>query len=95
MSAHYSPDDVHDEASFLEFVRHLAQDRAGAARSESPSTPASAWSTEWQNSTIESFLEAACSWAEDSGFGRRQGLDDSVSPWRRMAVFLHAGKIYE
>jgi hypothetical protein len=49
----------------------------------------------WQNGTIEQFLEAALSWAEDTGFGRTQGLADNVVPWRRLAVFLYTGKIYE
>ena len=49
----------------------------------------------WQNLTIEDFLEAALAWAEASNFGRSQGVDDSANPWRRLAIFLYCGKIYE
>ena len=49
----------------------------------------------WQNATIDQFLQAAVAWAEDSDFGRRQELVPDASPWRRLAVFLYAGKIYE
>jgi hypothetical protein len=48
----------------------------------------------WENHTIESFLEAAGSWAHATDFGFPQGLADA-SPWKKMAVFLYCGKIYE
>lgn len=72
---------VHDRQTFLDFVRRLRSD----------------WldhSSEWENITIDSFLESAIAWAEDSAFGRTQGLTDS-EPWRQFAVFLMAGKRYE
>ena len=47
-----------------------------------------------QNITIEPFLEAACAWAEDTDFGARQDLS-GASPWKKFAVFLYCGKIYE
>jgi hypothetical protein len=46
------------------------------------------------NHTIADFLDAAVSWAEDSSFGAQQGLIDAA-PWKRFAVFLYCGKIYE
>jgi hypothetical protein len=49
----------------------------------------------WQNDTIEHFLESALAWAQDSNFGRSQGLSEDVNAWRRFAVFLFCGKIYE
>lgn len=72
---------VTDEATFLEFVRALANDRRAEGKA-------------WQNDSIEDFLEAAGSWADDSGFGARQGLS-AASPWKKFAVFLYCGKIYE
>jgi hypothetical protein len=43
----------------------------------------------------EQFLEAALSWADDTGFGRAQGLADDVVPWRWLAKLMYTGKIYE
>jgi hypothetical protein len=72
---------VNDEATFLAFVRALAADRQQDADG-------------WENDSIEGFLESASSWAEDSNFGSRQGLSAS-SLWKKFAVFLYCGKIYE
>ena len=89
------PDTVTDEASFLEVVRALEADRRLAAALEEQDPHGCGAPRGWQNSTIEQFLESALAWAEDSHFGRRQHLGDVVSPWRRLAVFLYCGKIYE
>jgi len=51
-------------------------------------------SAAWENTTIESFLEAAAAWARDSQFGQTQGLK-TANPWRVFATFLYCGKIYE
>lgn len=72
---------VTDEATFLDFVRALAADRQLDAEG-------------WENDSIDGFLESASSWAEDSNFGARQGLS-SASLWKKFAVFLYCGKIYE
>jgi hypothetical protein len=72
---------VTDEATFLEFVRALAADRRNNAQA-------------WESDSIQDFLEASSSWAEDSEFGARQGLA-AASPWKKFAVFLYSGKIYE
>jgi hypothetical protein len=90
-----NPDSVTDEASFLDFVRALEADRRLAAKLGEQEPHGYAVHRGWQNATIERFLEAAVAWADDSEFGRRQALGADVSPWRRLAVFLHAGKIYE
>lgn len=89
---------VTDQESFLAFMRALAQDRRSAAEAESKNA-ASPYgygpdAGGWENTSIESFLEAAIAWAEDSNFGLKQGLAP-VSPWRKFAVFLYCGKIYE
>ena len=96
MKLHELVDAVTDENSFLAFVKALRKDRELAAAAEKVSelemfAPAQRG---WENSTIESFLGAACSWAEDTRFGATQDLE-SASSWRKFAVFLYCGKIYE
>lgn len=86
------PDVVCDERSFLAFVKLLAEDRRQADLVDEGPCGAP---RRWQNHTIQSFLEGATSWAEDSDFGRSQDLDESTNPWHRFAVFLYCGKIYE
>lgn len=83
---------VVDEATFLVFVEALANDRrvadckaVDAGREVQNS---------WQNDSIQNFLEAGHAWAQDSAFGANQGLS-SASPWKKFAVFLYCGKIYE
>jgi hypothetical protein len=72
---------VNDEATFLAFVDALIADRQTNGES-------------WENNSIEGFLESASSWATDSNFGARQGLSQA-SLWKKFAVFLYCGKIYE
>jgi hypothetical protein len=90
-----NPGVVDDEASFLAFVRALEADRRLAAAIEHQYPQAGNAARGWQNATIEQFLECAIAWAEASEFGRRGSLGNRASPWRRMAEFLHAGKVYE
>jgi hypothetical protein len=87
---------VADQSSFLAFARALKADREHAAKIESdPSAVAGEREVEaWQNVTIESFLGAAIAWAEDSRFGASQGLKHD-NPWKKFAVFLQCGKMYE
>ena len=89
-------DRVHDRASFFDFVRQLALDRAQAAELETknPSSPYGPDAGGWENSTIESYLDAALGWAEDTDMGTTQGLSSTPS-WKEFATFLYLGKIYE
>jgi len=89
-------EDVKDIESFLVFARALAADRTASVAQEkkNPSSPYGANANGWENTTIESFLESAIAWAEDSDFGVTQGLSLS-NPWKQFAVFLYCGKIYE
>jgi hypothetical protein len=87
---------VNDEESFLVFVDALRKDREFDAEAEQdlPSNPYGASARGWNNVTIQSFLKAAQSWAEATQFGATQNLGE-LSPWRKFATFLYAGKIYE
>ena len=87
---------VTDEASLVEFISALAADREDEVAKEKlhPSSPCGRGVNGWENITIESFLEAASAWAEDS----RNGLSafpKEQNPWRRCAAILYAGKTYE
>lgn len=92
MELHEQLETVVDEKTFLAFVTALEKDRRDNAvtgiddfgRNESG----------WENHSIEDFLEAARTWAADSGFGSKLGLE-SASPWKKFAVFLYCGKVYE
>ncbi|WP_374088038.1 hypothetical protein [Methylomicrobium lacus] len=96
MELHEQLEQVTDQASFLAFVRALAKDRASAVQAEMK-RPGSSYGPDaggWENTSIESFLESAAAWAEDSNFGSQQGLA-SANPWRKFAAFLYCGKVYE
>ena len=86
---------VVDRDSFLTFVKALITDREDEIMKEKehPSSPFGAGANGWENGTIESYLEAAVSWAEDSR-GQPLGLPEEPS-WKAFATFLYCGKIYE
>jgi len=96
MELHDLLETVSDEQSFLAFVNALRKDREidVAVEKASPSSPYGPTHGGWENVTIGSFLESACSWAEDTGFGESQNLR-GASPWKKFAMFLYLGKIYE
>jgi hypothetical protein len=88
-------DKVVDQESFLEFVRALMADREDEVRKEreNPSNPYSRGWNGWENITIEGFLESAIAWAEDSNFG--ENIEPIANHWKKFALFLYGGKIYE
>jgi len=89
-------DNVKDQESFILFVRDLIADRQDEVKkeSENPSNKYGPGANGWENGSIESFLDAGLSWAEDTDFGETQGLGDECV-WRKIANFLYCGKIYE
>lgn len=95
-----NPDTVHDRESFLGFVRALVADRVAAVEAEkrNPTDPCVLRLVPdaggWYNFTVESYLDAAVSWAEDTNMGESQGLPADPS-WKAFALFLLCGKIYE
>ncbi|MFN8480117.1 MAG: hypothetical protein U0074_20035 [Kouleothrix sp.] len=74
---------VSDQRSFIAFVRMLQAERAD------PQTRA-----EWENETIEAYLEAAAAWAEDAPM-QLPPTTDAAAIWQTFARFLYCGKIYE
>ena len=89
-------DAVSDATSFLAFAQLLAQDRQDDVRKEAadPSNPYGPSANGWENGTIEEFLDSAVAWGESTDMGLSQGLSPE-NPWKRFAVFLYCGKIYE
>jgi hypothetical protein len=92
MELHEHLEAVVDEYSFLAFVRALLRDREMEAVKFIGASGRGA--NGWENHTIDTFLEGALAWAEDSNVGASQGLANA-SPWKRFATFLYCGKIYE
>ena len=88
-------DRVVDQESFLAFARALRDDKANEAEKgkANPSNPYGHGWNGWENTTIEGFLESAVAWAEDSEFGNK--IESTENPWKKFALFLHGGKIYE
>ena len=74
-------ENVKDESTFLEFVKALKEDYHNANQ-------------EWQSTTVDQFLDSALAWSNDSSLGESQGLSN-INVWKKFAVFLYCGKIYE
>ncbi|AXJ04786.1 hypothetical protein CFN16_11845 [Pseudomonas fluorescens] len=87
---------VRDEESFIRFVEALGADFASERLLEhnAPSSIDRSDSQEWENGTVDAFLDAAAAWAHASN---RSPLADSAQPnvWQRCAAILFAGKFYE
>ena len=87
------PNKVHDRESFSQYSEWMIADRRNAENLEKSAPKLYRWggASDWQNSSISIFLEAAMSAAEaqdDSG-GATQPA------WKDLANFLYLGKIYE
>lgn len=85
---------VHDEASFREFLEILMKDRRSEANKEK--VEATSFyehddEPEWQNFTIEDFLESAINWAQATE-NVPQYYSIPPNPWRRAAQIILAGK---
>ena len=95
MELHEYLDRVKDQESFLEFARALQTDKEDEDRKEKekPANPYSYGWNGWVNNTIDGFLESAIAWSEDSNFGNN--IENTENPWKKFALFLYGGKIYE
>jgi hypothetical protein len=88
-------DRVHDEATFVAFIKALSEDFAEEREIEKrePSPPYGPGALGWENGSIDAFLEAAAAWA--SSPVQKEALRDPVNPWQRCAEILYAGKFHE
>ena len=82
---------VNSKQSFLDFVDALKQDRIDELEKEKikKSSPYGPGANGWENGTIETFLDAIHSFAQDS---------DEIKGepnWKTFALLLMAGKMYE
>ena len=71
-------EDVHDKRTFIAFIGKLRAELADPVRFD-----------EWENATLESFLEAMEAWATDAS------KPPGNNPWQHAAILLAAGKSYE
>lgn len=89
---------VCDEDTFLNFLVALRDDREASIAQETltPSSPYGPESLEWENTTIERFIDAAVRWALASKIGL-PSADYALSKnaWRRCAEILYVAKSYE
>jgi len=83
---------VMDEGSFMDFARALQSDKENETEKEkiNPTNPYSHGWNGWENSNIEGFLESAIAFTEDS-----KPWADEPNLWKKFALFLYGGKIYE
>ena len=90
---------VHDRETFLAFVSALAADRGRAAEAERivPLSPGRAEPGSSESTTIESYLDAASSWARDVSAlnDDRAAWFPEAPSWAAFARFLYMGKLYE
>ncbi|WP_088347461.1 MULTISPECIES: hypothetical protein [Rhodomicrobium] len=89
---------VVDEASFLRFLKALADDWNDEEAKErgQPSHPYGPGANGWENGTIGNFLEAAAAWANASPAEASRIVETAAGTvWQRVAQILLAGKFYE
>jgi hypothetical protein len=96
---HEMVEGVCDRTTFIAFVHALSDDRRDEVQKEqhSPSNPLGPGANGWENTTIETFLEAAAAWAEDTIklTDVRQTWFSETATWQAFARFLYMGKLYE
>ncbi|ACK69911.1 conserved hypothetical protein [Gloeothece citriformis PCC 7424] len=83
---------VNSRDTFLEFVAALRADlvASNAQETVAPSSPYVPNACDWENPSLERYLQALHTWIEDMG--------DRISEppsWRTFADILYAAKIYE
>lgn len=89
-------DTVNDEDSFLDFLDAMAEEfaKSQAVEAKVPSPPFSQGAMGWENSRIDTFLDAAIRGAEQTAkLPDWKNKDDNV--WRRCAEIIYFGKVYE
>ena len=92
LELHNLLENVKDEATFLVFAKALYEDKEDETIKNRVNALPQLFegSNSWQNTSIEGFLESAIAFTEDSP--QWQG---EKNLWRKFALFLYGGKIYE
>jgi hypothetical protein len=92
MELHEMIDRVDSKESFLEFVAALRADLEASLAEERvhPSSGYGPAARDWENPSLDRFLEAMQAWAEDTG-----ERVPSQASWRTFAKMLYAAKHYE
>lgn len=82
---------VKDKESFLLFLNVLKDDKIDENLKESltPSSPYANGINGWVNNSIDSYLDAIISYAEDSNT-----IEEPLN-WHTIALLFYIGKIYE
>ena len=89
---------VSDEASFIAFLRHLADEREAleAMAREGKAVPGFLSGLgDWEYDTIGGFLDAAAARGESGAGYDFDEVSRADNPWRRAARILLMGKYYE
>lgn len=84
-------EDVVDLETFLRFARALQAECSADARDSPNAVNLTPSKRGWYNNRLDSYLEAAISWADDSSRVR----PFAVNHWKFLADFLLAGKLCE
>ena len=84
MDLHAKVDSVGSRDQFVDFLNALRQD-------------AVAQPEEWQNKTLDEYLEALAAWVQDmDGYYKNNNRSVPTSPsWRNLAEMMLAAKYYE
>ena len=92
MQLHELVERVNSRSTFLAFVSALHADLLASHAEESVplSSPYGPNARDWENPSLDRYLEALQSWTEDMG----ERLPEPPS-WRTFADILYAAKIYE
>ncbi|MEJ5219104.1 hypothetical protein WG622_12685 [Cognatishimia sp. D5M38] len=87
---------VEDFPAFLAFLEAMRKDWANTFASaglQNPNTYGA--DCGWENTTIDSFLEAAVAGARDNRLGDPDGTHYGSNPWKLATEVLLLGKLYE
>ncbi len=87
---------VTDLPSFVAFLAALRDDRMDAVAKDrlDPPSPHGSGANDWENLSIEHFLDGAVAWAE-AWKDREDGPFVDSNPWQAAAKTIYAGKYYE
>ena len=86
MELHKELENVESLESLVQFIRSMAQDKV---RVSNEAMGLFGEQGDWQNSSIDNYLDAIAAWAESS-VSPGQSTD-----WKYIATLFYVGKIYE